>query len=121
MKRFEDMRREYATWVELREDSWPLAEKFARAQMAYLEDDKETFRGLLPEAETHVGEENGMDAYSVAMGYFYLGENDKGFDLLERSYSRMERGLSSITIDPALDGVRTDPRYLDLVKRLGLD
>jgi TolB-like protein len=121
MKMFEEMRREYEAWVELRKDSWPLAEKAAGAWMARLEDDKETFRGLLHELETHVGEENGMDAYAIASGYFYLGENDSGFEWLERSYSRREFGLPGITVDPALDGVRNDPRYLGLVKRLGLE
>jgi len=121
MKRFEEMRREYETWAELLKGDWPLAEEFARAQMAYLEDDKEALRGLLPELETHVGEENGISALDIASYNFYLGENDKGFDWLERSYSRREAGIPWITVSPWLDNVRTDPRYLDLLKRLGLD
>jgi TolB-like protein len=121
MKMFEEMRREYEAWVELRKDSWPLAERAARAWMAFFEDDKETFRGLLHELETHVGEENGMDAYTIAEGYFYLGENDSGFEWLERSYSRRESSLPNVTNDDFFDGVRTDPRYLGLMKRLGLD
>jgi TolB-like protein len=121
MKMFEEMRREYEAWVELRKGSRPLAEKGARASMAYLEDDKETVRGLLPELETHVGEEQGIDAFTIASYYFYLGENDKGFGWLERSYSRREGLLLWITIEPRFDNVRSDPRYLDLVKRLGLE
>jgi TolB-like protein/KaiC/GvpD/RAD55 family RecA-like ATPase len=121
MKMFEEMRREYKLWVELRKGSWPLAEIAARADMAYLEDDKETVRKLLPELETHVEEEQGVDAFSIAAYYFYLGENDKAFEWLERSYSRKESGLHLITVGPDFDGVRTDPRYLDLLKRLGLD
>ena len=129
MKMYEEMRSEYATWVKLRRDSYPLAEKVVRAQMAYLEDDKETLRELLPELEAHVGEENGMGALlpstnpmiQLAMYYFYLGDNDKGFDRLERSYSRREQDLPWITLYPDFDSVRTDARYLDLVKRLGLD
>jgi tetratricopeptide (TPR) repeat protein len=121
MKMFEEMKREYETWIKLRKDSWPLAEKYARAQMAYLEDEKETLKGLLPELESHVEEEQGIDASEIALCYFYLGENDKGFDWLERSYSRREFGLPVITITPDFDNIRDDPRYLDLVKRLGLD
>jgi adenylate cyclase len=121
MKMFEEMRREYKLWVELRKDSWPLAETIARIDMASLEDDKETVRKLLPELETHVGREQGISAFSMAEYYFYLGENDKGFELLERSYSRKEFGPMKITVEPDFDGVRTDPRYLDLLKRLGLD
>jgi tetratricopeptide (TPR) repeat protein len=127
MKMFEEMRREYETWVQVRKDSYPLAEKVARAQMAYLEDDKEILRGLLAELETHVGDEKGIDALLstnpmvlLATYYFYLGENEKGFDRLERSYSRREQDLPWITMYPDFDSVRNDPRYLDLVKRLGI-
>jgi hypothetical protein len=80
------------------------------------------FRELLPECETHVGEENGViDACEIASYYFYLGENEKGFEWLERSYSRREVSLLWITVLPDFDRVRTDPRYLDLLKRLGLE
>jgi TolB-like protein len=121
MKMFEEMRREYETWVQLRKDSWPPAEKASRAQIAYLEDDKEALKGLLPELESHVEEEHGIDASEIALYYFCLGENDKGFNWLERSYSRGEFGLPVVTITPDFDNIRNDPRYLDLVKRLGLD
>jgi hypothetical protein len=50
-----------------------------------------------------------------------VGENDKGFEWLERSYSRREGYLTGITHWTQLDGVRNDPRYLDLLKRLGLE
>jgi TolB-like protein/tetratricopeptide (TPR) repeat protein len=120
MKRFEEMRREYEAWVELRKGSLPLAETYAREGIAYLQDDRETFRDLLHEIEVHFEEESGPDAEGIASDYFYLGENDKGFEWLERSYSRREHSLLWITLHPAFDGVRTDPRYLDLVKRLGL-
>jgi hypothetical protein len=121
MKMFEEMRREYAAWVELRKGSLPLAEKYARTSIAYLQDDKKTFRELLREIEIHVGEEQGPSAYGIASDYFYLGENDKGFEWLEHSHSRREFGLLWITVDPDFDSIRNDPRYLDLVKRLGLD
>jgi hypothetical protein len=97
--------------------------------VAYLEDDKETLRSILPELESHVGEEHGIDVLfpgsnsmvQLATYYFYLGENDKGFDRLERGYSRREQDLPWITVYHDFDSVRTDRRYLDLVKRLGLD
>ena len=40
---------------------------------------------------------------------------------MERSYFRRETTLLWITFDPDFGGIRTDPRYLDLLKRLGLN
>ena len=121
MKMFEEMRHEYETWVELLKADWPPAEGWARARMSYLMDDKESVRRLLPELEIHVGEEHGIDAFDIAQYYFYLGDGDKGFSWLERSYSRKENPFPLITVDSLFDNVRDDPRYLELVKRLGLD
>jgi TolB-like protein/Flp pilus assembly protein TadD len=121
MKMFEEMRREYKAWVELLQISDPLVETYARVNIAYLEDDKETVRKILPELEAHFGEEEKSHlAMGIARHYFRLGENDKGFEWLERSYSRRESWLLWVTVDPDFDGIRTDPRYLDLLKRLGL-
>jgi len=33
----------------------------------------------------------------------------------------LESGLLNVQHDPDMDGVRNDPRYLDLLKRFGLD
>jgi hypothetical protein len=33
----------------------------------------------------------------------------------------LKSDLPSVKIDPDFDGVRDDPRYIDLLKRLGLD
>ncbi len=52
---------------------------------------------------------------------FYLGKNDQGFEWTEKVYE--ERGILSclIKIEPALDSVRSDPRYLAMLKKIGLD
>ncbi|HYC12088.1 MAG TPA: adenylate/guanylate cyclase domain-containing protein [Nitrososphaerales archaeon] len=120
MRRFEEMTREYEAWVDLRRGSLPLAEEYARLNVARFRNDNEAFRKLLRGIESHFGEENGPAGYEIASDYFYLGEKDKGFEWLEHSYSRREHILLWITIHPDLGGVRTDPRYLDLLKRLGL-
>jgi TolB-like protein len=121
LKMFEDMRREFGAWVELRKGSLPLAEKIAAIQMARLDDDKGAVKRLLPELESHVQEGGIIGALDIASTYFFLGENDKGFEWLERSYSGREIGFPWITVQPDFDSIRTDPRYLDLLKRLGLD
>ena len=50
-----------------------------------------------------------------------MGDVDKGFEWLERAYQKRDSGLLEIQMDWTLDGVRNDPRYLDLLKRLGLE
>jgi TolB-like protein len=119
MKMYADMRREFAAWVELEQGSLPFARTHADFYTAYYENDTERCRDLLPELEAHFGE-TGFYAYDVARAYFCLGENEKGFEWLERSYSKREIWLCYIKSSQQLDGVRNDPRYLDLVKRLGL-
>ena len=118
MKMYNDMRREAAVVVELLQGSYSRIRTLMDALLAFLEDDKQTLRRLLPELEAHV-QEPGGSAGDVAANYFCLGESGKGFEWLERAYSRRE-DLSGIKWDRAWDGIRTDPRYLDLLKRLGL-
>ncbi len=120
MGRFDDMKREYATWVALNRESVPLAELYAGLWVAYFMDDKETITRLLPELESHYHDERGPDAYYVGALHFHIGEKDKGFEWLERSYARREYVLLDIGIDPFFEAVHTDPRYIDLLERLGL-
>jgi hypothetical protein len=120
-KVFADMRHEWAAWVELEQGSLPWARAYADFYTAYYENDKQTCRNLLPELEAHFEKERGLDAYDFAVAYFCVGESDKGFEWLGRSYSRKERSLLYIKLSPQLDDVRDDPKYLDLLKRLGLD
>jgi TolB-like protein/class 3 adenylate cyclase/Flp pilus assembly protein TadD len=121
MKKFDDMKRESAAYVELSKDLDPLAKLFAHLDEAYLMGDKKTVSQLLPELEAHFHDYRGYPAYHIGALYFYLGENDKGFEWLDRSYSEKDSHMLEIKYDQDLDGVRTDPRYLDLLKRLGLD
>jgi TolB-like protein/lipoprotein NlpI len=121
--KFEDMKREFDAFVRLNRNSVPHAQLYADIWTAYLMNDKKTATRLLPELEAHYRDERGPSAYEIGSFCFYIGEEEKGFDWLERSYSKKEPGLMYIKAEQSLffDGVRTDPRYLDLLKRLGLD
>jgi hypothetical protein len=65
--------------------------------------------------------EASMTFYDIGNCYFFLGENDKGFEMLERSFLKKEPELTHIQNDEFLDGVIEDPRYHDLLKRLELE
>jgi TolB-like protein/Flp pilus assembly protein TadD len=57
----------------------------------------------------------------VAWIYAALGDNDRAFASLEKEFD--ERGASfsnAILIYPFLDTLRSDPRYADMIKRVGL-
>jgi TolB-like protein/Tfp pilus assembly protein PilF len=120
MGRHEDARREADAWVELVQRWLPFARLGGDALVVAMKEDKEAMRKLIPEIEAHYMEA-GFSAYSAATGFFLIGDNDKGFEWLERSYAMREADLMEIKNDQNADGVRNDPRYLDLLKRLGLD
>jgi TolB-like protein/Flp pilus assembly protein TadD len=118
MGRLDDMNREVATFVDMVRPTMPRARLYSAANIAYLTDDKQTLRNLIPELEAH-WDDVGGGAYGIAWCYFVLGDRDKGFAWLERAYSRKEDFLN-FRLDPVFDGVRTDQRYLELLRRLGL-
>jgi hypothetical protein len=113
------MKREAAILVGLTHETVPAMKVGLDAGMASLQDDLQSLRTFMPELEADAYE-RGSGAYYVAGSYFRLGEKDKGFEWLDRSYSNREDIGGHLLADPDLDGIRNDPRYLDLVKRLGL-
>jgi hypothetical protein len=62
----------------------------------------------------------GAYAYGIATVYVALGQKDKGFSSLEKAYEDHSFFLTSIRFDPAVDSVRSDPRFAELVRRVGL-
>jgi len=59
-------------------------------------------------------------AYTVAMAYAGLGENDKAFEWLERSLRERESGLILAHVWPQLAPLRSHPRFHDLMRRMNL-
>ena len=55
-----------------------------------------------------------------ALTYANLGENDKAFEWLEITYKNHSTNMYCINIDPDFDPIRNDPRFQDLIKRLGI-
>jgi hypothetical protein len=59
-------------------------------------------------------------SYSLAGVHGALGETDKAFEMLNRAYLDRDLQLVSLKVDPTLDELRGDPRFADLVRRVGL-
>jgi eukaryotic-like serine/threonine-protein kinase len=61
-----------------------------------------------------------VPATSVALVYAGLGEKDQAFTWLEKAHKERSFQIQWITIDPRWDSLRSDPRFADLVRRIGL-
>jgi len=59
--------------------------------------------------------------YQMAIAYIGLGEKDLAFAELERAYKEHDWFLVRIKVDPFMDPLRDDPRFNQLVKRVGLE
>jgi len=58
--------------------------------------------------------------YIMARTYVGLGEKEQAIEWLEKSYENREDAIIWLNSDPALDGLRSEPRFQDLVRRVGL-
>jgi TolB-like protein/Flp pilus assembly protein TadD len=53
--------------------------------------------------------------------YLGLGDNEQALAWLERAYQEQSNMLQLIKVHPYFDPLRSDPRFVDLVHRVGLD
>jgi TolB-like protein/DNA-binding winged helix-turn-helix (wHTH) protein/Tfp pilus assembly protein PilF len=60
--------------------------------------------------------------FDVALIYAGLGEKDEAFAWLEKAYEeRAVRRFLFLKIEPAFDGLRSDSRFQDLLRRMGFE
>lgn len=62
-----------------------------------------------------------VPSYFVAIVYSGLGERDQALEWLEKAYEERSSWLGEIQVDPRLDGLRSDPRFEDIARRVGLE
>jgi len=56
----------------------------------------------------------------IAVLHARLGEKDQAFEWLERALAERDGRVCSLKVYAAYDSLRSDPRFRDLVRRLGL-
>ncbi|HEY3171062.1 MAG TPA: tetratricopeptide repeat protein [Thermoanaerobaculia bacterium] len=61
-----------------------------------------------------------VPAYHFAIVYTGLGDRDRAFAWLDRAYEERSQFLVDLKYLPILDPLRSDPRFSELVKRVGL-
>lgn len=63
---------------------------------------------------------DGIGRYEIAIVYAGLGKKDEAFNWLEKSYTARDKGLTYLKIDPCVEPLRSDPRFHELLRRVGL-
>jgi TolB-like protein/Flp pilus assembly protein TadD len=60
-----------------------------------------------------------IDPFAVAQVYATLGDAAEAFEWLEKAFERRSLRLSWASVDPVFDPLRSDPRFEDLLRRIG--
>ncbi|MBI3694565.1 MAG: protein kinase [Acidobacteria bacterium] len=76
-------------------------------------------RKLLAEIEGMIGARY-VPAYSLALAYMGLGDNDRAFEYLEKTLEERSSLSVWIKVEPLFDSLRSDPRFPLLLKKMGL-
>jgi len=79
----------------------------------------EAAQRIIQRLETDVRQDN-VGRYEIALVYAGLGEKNQAFDWLEAAYRAHDVGLVYLKVDPCLDPLRSDPRFTNLLQRVGL-
>jgi len=57
---------------------------------------------------------------NIAAIYEGLGEKDQAFASLAKAYAERDSNISNLKMDPEFDSLHSDPRFTDLLRRVGL-
>ena len=61
----------------------------------------------------------GYSPYMIAASYSVIGETDEAFAWLERGYRERDSLMVFLKADARCDPLRSDPRFDDLLRRIG--
>lgn len=83
--------------------------------------------GDTTEAQTRLGqleklsEERFVDPFWISAVYVALDEHDRAFEMLDRAYEVGSMRLPNVSVDPKFDALHGDPRFSELLDRIGLE
>ena len=61
-----------------------------------------------------------IDAGAIAWGYIAMGDKEQALVWLEKAYAQHSNIMTSLRVEPGYDSLRSDPRFQDLLRRVGL-
>lgn len=62
-----------------------------------------------------------VDPLMVAVANIGMGNKDNAFAWLEKAYLQRSSGLNALKVDPLYDPLRSDPRFTNLLQRVGFN
>ena len=69
-------------------------------------------------AAAHAADGSLQFPFNAALTYVTLGRFEEAFRSLEVAYTEGDEWMATLTVDPRLDPIRSDPRYSELVRRM---
>lgn len=85
-----------------------------RGVLGYWEEQLQLLRGEQNPPEANVR------AFGLAIVYGHIGEKDKAIANLEIAYTERDTQMTELGVDPQFDPLRSDPRFDDLLRRVGI-
>jgi TolB-like protein/DNA-binding winged helix-turn-helix (wHTH) protein/Tfp pilus assembly protein PilF len=67
-----------------------------------------------------VKERRAVDSLCFTVAYLGLRNNDEALHWLEKAYQEHSSSLTALKVDPTYDPLRSDPRFQELLRRIGL-
>ncbi len=58
---------------------------------------------------------------TLLIAYAGVGQKEQVIELLQKAYSEHSNAVVQMKVEPMYDPFRSDPRFVDLLRRLGLD
>jgi TolB-like protein/Flp pilus assembly protein TadD len=74
---------------------------------------------IIARLQEHV-HKDGVGRYEIALVYAGLGDKKEAFEWLDDAFHAHDPGLVYLKVDPCLDPLRSDPRFDDLMHRVGI-
>jgi tetratricopeptide (TPR) repeat protein len=68
----------------------------------------------------HKSQTEYVSTYEIALEYALMGDRDHTFEWLEKAYQEHSGRMEYLKMDDFLQPFHSDPRYLDLLRRMGL-
>jgi eukaryotic-like serine/threonine-protein kinase len=117
---YEEAITEFETWWTLSEEKSPneAAQKAAALKNAYRKNGAQGYWQKELDMALEEIKHKHVEPQILSAAYARLGDKDHAFEWLEKAYQARE-DMTTVPLDPAYDGIRSDPRFADLLRRIG--